>query len=105
MIQIRNKKHKEVTMADPQELQNVHQCVLRHFIETGCAPHFTEMPEKLGVDLHRARQLIKETIDESPFSFAWLVPDTDYIAAWAPFSNIPNHNLISVDGVQKWHGV
>jgi hypothetical protein len=91
-------------MASLQERQNVHQGVLRHFVETGRAPHYTEMAGTLGVDAERARLLIRETITENPFSFAWLVPETDFIASWAPFSSIQNHNLISVDGVQKWYG-
>lgn len=91
-------------MASSQERQKVHQGVLRHFMETGRAPHYTEMVETLGVDPEQARRLVRETTAESPFSFAWLVPDTDYIASWAPFSSIPNHNLISVEGVQKWYG-
>jgi len=33
-----------------------------------------------------------------------MTPDTDYVGAWAPFSNLPNQNAISVDGVQKWYG-
>ncbi len=33
----------------------------------------------------------------------WLHPG-DYIASFAPFSNIPTHIEVSVDGVQKWYG-
>jgi len=33
----------------------------------------------------------------------WLVPDTDYIASFAPFSNIPTQYLVSVDGQQRWY--
>ena len=91
-------------MANPEERQKVHHGVLSHFVETGRAPHFTELAETLGVDPQAARRLIHETTVESPFSFAWVTPDTDYIGSWAPFSNLPNHNVISVDGVQKWYG-
>ena len=91
-------------MASPDELQNVHHEVLQHFIATGRAPHYTELAETLAVPLERARELLHETTAESPFSFAWIVPDTDYISAWAPFSSIPTNNLVSVDGVQKWYG-
>ena len=91
-------------MASPEERQMVHQIVLRHFIETGRAPHYTDLSETLGIVPDKARQIIRETTKESPFSFSWMTPDTDYIGSWAPFSNLPNHNLISVDGVQKWYG-
>ena len=91
-------------MATPKERQLVHNTVLRHFVETGRAPHYTELAEPLGVMPGQARTILRETTLESPFSFAWLTPDTDYVASWAPFSNLPNHNLISVEGVQKWYG-
>ena len=91
-------------MASLEERQMVHQNVLRHFIKTGRAPHYTEMAEALGIAPENARQIIRDTTAESPFSFAWITPETDYIASWAPFSSQPNHNLISVEGVQKWYG-
>lgn len=90
-------------MASVEERQKVHNSVLRHFIETGRAPHYTELAEVLGIKPEKARQIVRETTIESPFSFAWITPDTDYIASWAPFSSQPNQHLISVDGVQKWY--
>lgn len=91
-------------MATPEGRQKVHQHVLGHFVKTGRAPHYTELAEALDVVPDKARQMIRETATENPFLFAWMTPDTDYIGSWAPFSNLPNHHLISVDGVQKWFG-
>ena len=91
-------------MASLEERQKVHQNVLRYFIETGRAPHYTELAEALGIVPEKARHIIRETTAESPFLFAWMTPDTDYIGSWAPFSNLPNQHLISVDGAQKWYG-
>ena len=90
-------------MATPEERQQVHSAVLRNFLVAGRAPHYTELAKTLGVELDRARQLIHETTAESPFSFAWVTPDTDFIGAWAPFSNLPTHNVITVAGV-RLHG-
>lgn len=90
-------------MASPEERQKVHKTVLLHFMETGRAPHYTEVGEKMGIVPEKARQIVLETTLGSPFSFAWMAPDTDYIESWAPFSSLPNHHLISVDGVQKWY--
>ena len=95
---------KEIIMATPEERQKIHRNVLLHFIKTGRAPHYTEVAEKMKIKTEKARQIIRQTVQESPFSFAWMVPDTDYIASWAPFSSLPNHHLVSVDGVQKWYG-
>ena len=91
-------------MSTPSERQDVHHHVLRSFIATGRAPHYTELGKMLGKDPATARRLLHETTLESPFSFAWMTPDTDYVASWAPFSNLPNQNAISVDGAQKWYG-
>ena len=90
-------------MANQNERQMIHKTVLLHFMETGRAPHYTEVGESMGIAPEIARQIIRETILESPFSFAWMAPDTDFIASWAPFSSLPNHHLISVDGHQKWY--
>ncbi len=91
-------------MASPEEHQQVHQNVIRHFIETGRAPHYTELAATLKVEPDTARRLLHETASECPFLFAWMTPDTDVVAAWPPFSNLPNQNLVSVDGIQKWYG-
>ena len=91
-------------MANPKERQKIHKTVLLHFMETGRAPHYTEVGDAMGITPEKARKIVRETTLESPFSFAWMTPDTDYIASWAPFSNLPNHHLISVDGLQKWYG-
>jgi hypothetical protein len=32
-----------------------------------------------------------------------MVPDTDYIASFAPFSSVPTQYLVSVDGEQRWY--
>jgi hypothetical protein len=91
-------------MAAAKERQDVHHNVLEHFVTNGRAPHYTELAVKLGVEPSTARRLLRETTVESPFLFAWMTPETDYVGAWAPFSNLPNQNVISVDGVQKWYG-
>ncbi len=91
-------------MSTPRERQDVHYHVLQHFISTGRAPHYTELARTLSCDPATARRLMHETTRESPFSFAWMTPDTDYVGAWAPFSNLPNQNVVSVDGLQKWYG-
>lgn len=86
------------------ERQSVHHAVLRHFMDTGRAPHYTDLSGPLQVSTERARQLVREVIPELPFSFTWLVPDTDYISSMAPFSNVPTPYRVSIGGVQKWYG-
>jgi hypothetical protein len=91
-------------MASLEQRQKVHNAVLRYFVKTGRAPHYTELAEGIGVAPEAARKLIHETTAESPFSFAWVTPDTDFIGAWAPFSNLQNQHVITIDGARKAYG-
>jgi len=54
--------------------------------------------------LEEARELQRAAADAAPIAGYWLAGDTDFIESWAPFSNIPTHYLISVDGVSRWYG-
>jgi hypothetical protein len=74
----------------------------QHFIETGRAPHYTELAGTLGVQPGEAREVQRQAAEASVA--CWLVQDTDYIESWAPFSNVPTHYWVSVDGQQKWYG-
>ena len=31
----------------------------------------------------------------------WLFPGTDYVASFAPFSNLPTQYRVTIDGLQK----
>ena len=42
--------------------------------------------------------------DAAPAATCWLAHDTDHIESWAPFSNVPTHIRLSVDGISKWYG-
>ena len=88
-----------------QELvQSAYTHILEHFIRNGRAPHYTELGGILGLVPDRARELQREAAAASPVGGSWMSRDTDYIESWAPFSNVPTHHLISVDGVQKYYG-
>ena len=76
--------------------------VVENFIKTGRAPHFTELAERLNLTPEEARQ-IQHKAAESAIA-CWFVKDTDYVESWAPFSNVPTHHRISVQGEQKWYG-
>jgi hypothetical protein len=59
----------------------------------------------LGIGVSDARELVGETATSaSPVGGSWLSNDTDNIESWVPFSHVPTHYLISVDGVQKCYG-
>ena len=92
-------------MSDSEIIQRAYTAILQHFVDTGRAPHYVELADVLDIDVNAARKLVHETATTaSPVGGSWLSHDTDNIESWAPFSNVPTHYLITVDGVQKWYG-
>ncbi len=89
-------------MAGREVIGRAYTAIVRHFVETGRAPHYTELARTLGLSTDSALEIQRGTAEAGPA--CWLVPETDYIASWAPFSNIPTQHLIQVEGVQKWYG-
>lgn len=91
-------------VTDLTKVQRAYTTILEHFVEAGRAPHYGELAELLGIGIDEARELQRAAAGEAPVASCWLAHDTDYIESWAPFSNVPTHFLISVEGVQKWYG-
>ncbi len=91
-------------MSDNPLVQIAYTTVLEYFIEHGRAPHYVELADILDINIDEARVLARDTAAAAPIASSWLSHDTDYIESWAPFSNIPTHNKISIDGEQKWYG-
>ena len=91
-------------MSDSDLVQRGFKTILEHFVQFGRAPHYGELADLLGVDLEQARTLQRDAATAAPIAGYWLARDTDFIESWAPFSNIPTHHLISVDGVPRWYG-
>ncbi len=85
-------------------IQLAYTTILQHFVGSGRAPHYVELAEMLDLDVDAARELQRETVTASGVGGLWLSHDTDHIESWAPFSNVPTHHLLTVDGVQKWYG-
>ncbi len=91
-------------MSDQDMTQRVFTTILAHFVAAGRAPHYTELADTLDVDLDAARELQRGAAAAAPAATCWLAHDTDLVESWAPFSNIPTHYLVGVDGVQQWYG-
>ena len=72
----------------------------KQFVAQGRAPHYSELASVLGTSPLEALEAQREAAAAG--IGGWFEPDTDYIASWAPFSNIPTHHRISVDGGQRW---
>ena len=91
-------------MSEKSLVQRAYTTVLEYFIEHGRAPHYVELANILDINIGEARVLVRDAAAAAPIASSWLSHDTDYIESWAPFSNIPTHNMISIDGEQKWYG-
>lgn len=89
-------------MIDASLVQQAYAGIQQHFIETGRAPHYTELASILGISPDEAR-IVQRAAAEAG-SGCWMNPDTDFVGSWAPFSNIPTQYLITIDGQQKWYG-
>jgi len=87
-------------MADVAILDRAFSNIMQRFIQTGQAPHYTELAKDLGLGMEEGRQLLHDLIGSGiP---AWLHPQTDYIASFPPFNNQPTQYRITIDGQQKW---
>ncbi len=91
-------------MIDQNLIQRAFTTILEHFVATGRARHYAELADVLDIGMEEAREVQRAAVEASPMAGCWLAHDTDNIESWAPFSNVPTHYLVSVDGVQKWYG-
>lgn len=87
-------------MADLAMLDRAFHAIMQRFINTGQAPHYTELAKELGVAVEEGRQLITDLMNAGVPG--WLHPQTDYIASFPPFNNQPTQYRITIDGQQKW---
>ncbi|HMK34485.1 MAG TPA: hypothetical protein VK463_05415 [Desulfomonilaceae bacterium] len=92
-----------VIMADLTQLGKTFQIIMKGFMDTGHAPHYTEIASKLGVAPDEGRQRLHELIGLQ-IPGCWLYPNTSLIASFAPFNNIPTQYRIAIEGKQKWFG-
>jgi hypothetical protein len=88
-------------MADASPVQQAYTTIQKHFIQTGRAPHFTELAAALEITTDEARDVQQKAAEAGVG--CWISHDTDYIASWAPFSNIPTQYLVTIEGKRKWY--
>ena len=89
-------------MSETSKLDRTFQIIMKRMLETGQAPHYTELAAELGVTPEEGRKALHELF--SPGFPGWLFPNTDYIASFPPFSQLPTQYRITIDGQQKWFG-
>ena len=89
-------------MFETSLLDKTFHIIIKQMVETGRAPHFTEIAHELGVSVEEGRKIFHELFAAGiP---GWLYPNTDYITSFAPFNNLPTQYRITIDGEQKWFG-
>lgn len=87
-------------MADPTQLDRTYHFILEFLVDHGYAPHYTDIARAFGVQPDEGRELLRDLMNTKlPI---WLYPDTDLIASFAPFNNLPTQYRITVAGRQKW---
>jgi hypothetical protein len=87
-------------MADLKLLDRAFHSIMRRFVETGRAPHYTELAADLSLSMEEGRQVLHDVMEAG--HPAWLHPGTDYIVSFAPFNNLPTQYCVTIDGEQKW---
>jgi hypothetical protein len=89
-------------MSEPAVLDKTFRFILGRMVETGQAPHYTEIAAELGVPPEEGRKTLHDLLSKRiP---AWLFPGTDSIVSFAPFNNLPTPYRLTIEGRQKWFG-
>ena len=89
-------------MSEPGQLNTTFQIIMKYMMKTGQAPHYTEIASELDVPIEEGRKALHALF--SPGFPGWLFPNTDNIASFPPFNNLPTQYRITIDGQQKWFG-
>ena len=84
-------------------LDKTYNTIITRMVETGRAPHYTEIAGAIKAPVEDARKALHDLIAVG-IPGIWLFPETDYISSFAPFSNLPTQYRITIDGHQKWFG-
>ncbi len=89
-------------MTEPSIVDRTFHMIMKRMIGTGQAPHYTEIAAELEVSVEEGRNALHELFTAGiP---GWLFPNTDLIASFAPFNNLPTQYRITIEGQQKWFG-
>jgi len=88
-------------MQDTHQLDRTYHFILETFVRRGHAPHFTEIARAFSVPPDEGRKMLHDLMDEAKLPI-WLYPETDLIASFAPFNNLPTQYRVTVDGQQQW---
>jgi hypothetical protein len=86
-------------MPDTALLDRAHDVIMCRFIETGQAPHYTELARDLGIPIEEGRRLVHDLMVAGVPG--WIHPQTDYIASFPPFNNQPTQYRATIQRPAK----
>ena len=89
-------------MSRRYDLDHVFAFIMRVMVETGRAPHYTDVARELDVSMEEGRKMVHALFKAGVPG--WLYPGGDLIVSFAPFNNLPTQFRITIDGQQKWFG-
>jgi len=89
-------------MNETSQLDKVFHFIIKRMIKTGRSPFYTEIAKDLAVSVEDGRKILHDLV-KIPGGGVTLLPHTDYIASFPPFSNLPTQYFVSVAGQQKWY--
>ncbi len=87
-------------MAELELMDRGYATIMRRVVNTGEAPHFTELAKELDIEIDAARQLVHDPVASTP---GWTHPGTDYLASFPPFNLQPTQYRVTIDGEQRWY--
>ncbi|MBU0733423.1 MAG: hypothetical protein KKG10_04655 [Proteobacteria bacterium] len=87
-------------MSGTSRLDKTFHIIMKQMVGTGRAPHYTEIAKELGVSTEEGRKALHDLFSKR--IHGWLYPNTDFIASFAPFNNLPTQFEVSIEGHQKW---
>jgi hypothetical protein len=90
-------------MTNPTDLNRTFHFIMKRMVESGQTPHYTEVASNFGISMEEGRKALHDLF-ETPGIPGWFFPNTDYIASFAPFNNLPTQYRITIQGQQKWFG-
>ena len=87
-------------MSDIDLLNKTFHFIMKRMVETGQAPHYTEIADELQLSMEEGRKVMHQLFESGVYG--WLFPNTDFIVSFAPFNNLPTQFKLTIDGEQKW---
>jgi hypothetical protein len=68
-------------MTETSRMDKTFHIIMKRLVETGQAPHYTEIASVLGVSTEDGRKAVHELFSLPMFP-GWLYPNTDYITSF-----------------------